>query len=200
MESEQFLSWFQNVFLKYTNDCTGTRVLFVDGHNSHISVKVVELAVQNRVEIICLQAHSSHLLQPLDVGVYSHVKRVWKSILNKHYSNSHLSVIDKQEFNGLLATLYADETVFAQKHAIAGFEESGLYPLNPKKVNKELADLRTSFRYSEEIVFEPSSSSNKNNSAPETNVASNSNRICLRSSKSPSSQATSTQASSSKSH
>lgn len=43
--------------------------LLFDGHASHISIDVIEVARVNDVHMLCLPAHTTHILQPLDVGV-----------------------------------------------------------------------------------------------------------------------------------
>ena len=39
-----------------------------DGHATHISI---ELAHANNVHLLCLPAHTTHILQPLDVNVFT---------------------------------------------------------------------------------------------------------------------------------
>jgi hypothetical protein len=61
----------------------GKHVLILDGHSSHLSLSAIELCLNNNITMICLPAHSSHILQTLDVGVYGHVKKYGE----KYYSN-----------------------------------------------------------------------------------------------------------------
>ena len=51
------------------------RLLICDGHDSHISADFVTFCIQKRIDIILLPPHSSHLLQPLDVGVFAPLKQ-----------------------------------------------------------------------------------------------------------------------------
>jgi len=60
METEQFTTWFKSKFVIHCNRRKTKKVLFVDGHNSHISVEVIELAIANNIVIICLPAHITH--------------------------------------------------------------------------------------------------------------------------------------------
>jgi len=50
------------------------RVLLCDGHGSHISAAFISYSIQNRIDVILLPPHFSHLLQPLDVGVLRPLK------------------------------------------------------------------------------------------------------------------------------
>lgn len=81
MESEQFKLWFSDIFLEGTKNLTGPKILFYDGHGSHISLELIDLAIKNNVHLLCLPAHSSAHFQPLDVAVYKEVKRNWKKKL-----------------------------------------------------------------------------------------------------------------------
>jgi hypothetical protein len=45
------------------------RLLILDGHSSHLTPQFDEICSQNNIIPICMPAHSSHLLQPLDIGV-----------------------------------------------------------------------------------------------------------------------------------
>lgn len=40
----------------------------------HISIELIEFARENGVHLLCLPAHTTHILQPLDVGVFKSFK------------------------------------------------------------------------------------------------------------------------------
>ncbi len=61
-------SMVQRSLVKYTDSLVGPKVLYLDGHLSHISIAVIKLALAKNIHIICLPAHSSHVFQPLDVS------------------------------------------------------------------------------------------------------------------------------------
>ena len=45
---------------------TRPALLLKDGHTSHTSIEVIELARTNNVHILCVPTHTTHVLQPLD--------------------------------------------------------------------------------------------------------------------------------------
>ena len=139
MEAEQFVQWFESIFLKYTSDLIGDKILFLDGHNSHLSIKLIHLAIKNQVHLLCLPAHTSHALQPLDVGVFSEVKRIWKKNLVSFYQKTGGKSLNKQSFPKLLKELHQE--AFLPQHAVAGFFKTDLFPLNAQKVNTEMTEL-----------------------------------------------------------
>jgi hypothetical protein len=66
--TELFLEWFKFFLLNIPP--TRPVLLIQDGHHSHVSIELIELAQSNNIHLLCLPAHTTHLLQPLDVGVF----------------------------------------------------------------------------------------------------------------------------------
>jgi len=50
------------------------RLLLCDGHDSHVSADFVSFYIHHRINLLLLPPYSSHILQPLDVGVFSPLK------------------------------------------------------------------------------------------------------------------------------
>ncbi len=46
------------------------RLLIVDGHNSHFSTEFIKFCSKKNIELFCLPPHTTHILQPLDVGLF----------------------------------------------------------------------------------------------------------------------------------
>ncbi len=44
-------------------------LLIEDGHGSHVTLDVIDLARKNDIHLLSLPSHTSHILQPLDIGV-----------------------------------------------------------------------------------------------------------------------------------
>jgi len=59
METEPFTSWFNKAFIPKVKDIKGNKVLIFDGHNSHISIALIESAIKNNIILLCLPFHSS---------------------------------------------------------------------------------------------------------------------------------------------
>lgn len=73
MNSELFYKWFQKCFLANIPNERPT-LLIVDGHVFHVTFDVLKLAIAKEITILKLPAYSTHVLQPLDVGVYRSMK------------------------------------------------------------------------------------------------------------------------------
>ena len=131
MEQANFMSWFQKCFLLAVENLlqTGHVILFLYGHHSHLGLEFIELAKSFNVHPFCLPSHTSHFLQPQDVGVYGPVKKVWKSILKEYKVSTRASVVTRQAFPSLVKTLW--DKGFPANHLKGGFRECGLFPFNP---------------------------------------------------------------------
>ena len=90
-------------WLKHFNRCTQTqtvgtyRLLIVDGHSSHATPEFDLYCTQNRIITLCMPAHTSHLLQPLDVGCYSPLKHAYGQAIQQ-LARQHVYHIDKVDF------------------------------------------------------------------------------------------------------
>jgi len=75
-----------------------SRILILDGHDSHISMKAIQFAVINNIILLCLPPHSTHMLQPLDVGVFGPVGQAYKTGVASKYQWGTAYIIDKCHF------------------------------------------------------------------------------------------------------
>lgn len=73
-------------------------LLFVDGHASHISLSLTHLAREKGIHLYCLPPHCTHVLQPLDVGVYGPIKKSWRTILKDHKALTMAENVTKEIF------------------------------------------------------------------------------------------------------
>ena len=70
MTTEIFYDWFQFLFIVSRRPDHAV-LLILDGHASHVTINVIKLAYENNIHLLCrLPAHTSHILQPLDVSVF----------------------------------------------------------------------------------------------------------------------------------
>ena len=130
MDCELFYSWFSKMFVPAVRHLTktGKVVLFFDGHYSHLSLPLIEKARSEGIILQCLPPNATHVLQPLDVGVFGPMKKAWKIVLQEYKLASAASCVDKSTFPKLLARLY--ERAFTRQHLVSAFKGTGLFPLN----------------------------------------------------------------------
>jgi hypothetical protein len=75
--SAVFLNYLTKHFTKYvaTKASEVPTLIMYDGHRSHISLTLTEWAKLNNIILFVLPPHSSHVTQPLDVGIFGPFKK-----------------------------------------------------------------------------------------------------------------------------
>jgi hypothetical protein len=78
--SEIFKHYLQSHLIKYSPERSESCpvVLFYDGHRSHINLNIVQWARQEHIILFILPAHTSHVLQPMDVGCFGPFEKNFK--------------------------------------------------------------------------------------------------------------------------
>ena len=77
----------------------------MDVYGSHMSIKLIELAQCNDVHILCLPSHTTHVLQPLDVGVFKSFKSHFSKACSKYLAANPGRVITSDKLASLVAEL-----------------------------------------------------------------------------------------------
>ena len=55
----------------------------LDEHSSHCTYRFFKYAEANKIAVICLPPHTTHILQPCDVGVFGPLAQRWKTEVMK---------------------------------------------------------------------------------------------------------------------
>ena len=97
--SHIFFLWFRDNFIPNTRPRSGQwRILILDNHTTHITVEVMFLAWLNKIQLLYLPKHSSHITQPLDVGIFSILKEGCHQETSRFASFEARSPIQKRRF------------------------------------------------------------------------------------------------------
>jgi len=138
--NEVTLDWLKH-FDKYTRTKTlgGFRLLVLDGHESHHSDAFEEYCRTNNIVTLCMP-HSSHLLQPLDVGCFGPLKKAYGRQV-EDLVRARLTHVSKEDF--LPAFQKAFQLAMTESNVQAGFQGAGLVPYDPETVISKL-DVRLS--------------------------------------------------------
>src|SRR6478735_8016307 len=142
----EWLKHFDRVTAKRTN--SRYRLLILDGHESHHSVEFEGYCKENKIITLCMPAHASHLLQPLDVGCFRPLKKAYGRQI-EHLIRCNITYIKKTEF--FPAFYAAFQATMTEANIKAGFRGAGLVPLDPESVVSKLdVQLRTPTPFEEE--------------------------------------------------
>jgi hypothetical protein len=130
--NEKGMDWIQH-FEKHTKARTigGYRLLILDGHESHHSDKFEEYCKEHNIVTLCMPAHSSHILQPLDVGCFGPLKKAYGRQI-EDMMRAHIIHITKDDF--LPAFRVAHFAAMTKSNIQGGFRGAGLLPFAPEKV------------------------------------------------------------------
>lgn len=136
MTSEIFANYFEKSLIPAIGEKRPVLVIY-DGHATHVSEKVVSLARSNDITILKLPAHTSHLLQPLDLAVFKSFKTRWDQCLVSWQRKHPGQRIPKKEFSVLLGKVWKElpPTVIAN-----GFRKGGIVPFNSKIIDESMYD------------------------------------------------------------
>ena len=93
----------------------------------------IEYTHANRILLAVFPPHSTHRLQPLDVGLFSPLANYYSQAINRllHESQGFCS-LTKRDFWSMFSKAW--EHAFHAINMRSTFEATGLHPLQPKKV------------------------------------------------------------------
>jgi hypothetical protein len=126
------LKWLKHFDL-YTANCTkgSYRLLIFDGYGSHITQDFIDYCWQHRIRPFQLPPHSTHLIQPLDVGVFQKFKHKFKKCIREEVFLG-ANEITKTDFFHHFNTF--SSRTFTPQLCKAAFRKTSLIPLNPNLV------------------------------------------------------------------
>jgi DDE superfamily endonuclease/Tc5 transposase DNA-binding domain len=132
------MQWLTRCFEPETRDKAAGeyRLLICDGHDSHITGEWVAHCMDNDILLMILPPHSSHLTQPLDVGVFGPLKKHLAAEIDPLI---RLGVARIQKVEWLAAFVAAHEKALCTKNILGGFRGTGIHPFEPTKVLNRVA-------------------------------------------------------------
>jgi hypothetical protein len=134
--NEHGLEWIKHFHQHTVQKTVGVkRLLVLDGHDSHLTSEFQEFCSQHNIITLCMPAHSSHLLQPLDVGCFGPLKKAYQHQMQRLISYQYFH-ITKEDFVPEFQAAF--QRSFTQSNIQGGFRGSGLFPLDSQAVLSKL--------------------------------------------------------------
>jgi len=125
--------WLTEMFLPQTKPSgTQYRILLFDNHSTHLSKQFEDECRKRRVITIPLPAHTSDVLQPLDLIMFSPIKGKYKDKLYQLCELNDGDNTKKKDFCHLYHE--ARKETFKPSNFISAFKRAGLVPFNPQSV------------------------------------------------------------------
>ena len=133
------LKWVTELFDPCTAASVGPlpHLLILDSHGSHthITWEFARFCKQRNIILFCLPSHSTHLLHPLDVGIFSLLQNFYGRQVDD-YSRDTEEGIKKSVF---IPLLHKARLEAISKHNIEqAFATTGIVPLNQRRVYTKL--------------------------------------------------------------
>jgi hypothetical protein len=127
MDSETFMA-----FLVRFRDCINANkiqspvLLLVDGHSTHCTMQAATFCKDNQIILYCLVPHSSHLTQPLDVGVFGPMKCAYRKNVTAWQLQHPDQIPTKHSFPAIFKKAWKDSAI--PSNAAKGFKHAGIFP------------------------------------------------------------------------
>lgn len=121
--------WLRTIFEPETKPSTPRRrLLLTDGHSSHLTAKFIAFCLDNAIDLVVLPPHSSHILQPLDVAIFSPLKTYLTRETDRlsRFDPGRISKVD-----WTIAYITAREEAFRSNSILSGFRKTGVFPFSP---------------------------------------------------------------------
>ncbi|RYP17078.1 hypothetical protein DL767_010080 [Monosporascus sp. MG133] len=127
------LEWLRKVYLPETKPLKPDdwRLLILDQHVTHITTEFMAECRRNRVRCLHIPSHSSHIMQPLDIGVFAALKEYYHQETMDFGFFAASAPINKQRF--LVAYREASAKAFSDRNIHSGFRATGIVPFDPDK-------------------------------------------------------------------
>ncbi|XP_069131674.1 tigger transposable element-derived protein 1-like [Argopecten irradians] len=160
MNEELGEEWFRGVFLP---NCGPERpqLLILDGHGSHETLGLLELAESENIHILALPPHTTHFLQPLDRSVFGPFNKAYNRACSDFLSASACNVINKWTFPSLLCQAW--EAGITTTNIVSGFRGCGIFPVNKDAIPRSA--------YAPSHLFDKPSPPTASVSLPTTNTS-----------------------------
>ncbi|KAB0805337.1 hypothetical protein PPYR_02307 [Photinus pyralis] len=128
MTTELFPKVLQHI-VAHTH-CTVTEpiLLLVDNHESHVNITSVRYCKENGIILLGFAPHTTHRMQPLDVGIYGPFKNYCNVTFNDWMTSNPGKTISVKHIPQLTKMPYLK--AFTASNIINSFQKPGIYPFN----------------------------------------------------------------------
>jgi hypothetical protein len=102
-------------------------LLISDDHKSHISVDIIDWAKEQKIILFVLPAHTSHILQPLDVACFGPFQKIYNNKCQKLMRTDPAS-ISRYDMCKLACETYT--LALSAVNLQSAFRKTGIYPVD----------------------------------------------------------------------
>ena len=104
------------------------KLILYDGHKTHLHPDIIQWAEDNKIILFVLPAHSSHILQPLDVGCFGPFQKVFATEVDCFMKQNVGQVLNKYNIAKVASNAYV--SALSQRNLTSSFQKAGIYPFD----------------------------------------------------------------------
>ena len=134
--SDVFHEYLVSHMIKYLPERSPQSPVLVmyDGHKSHVSINLIDWAKEENIILFVLPAHTSHILQPMDVGCFGPFESIYNNIAHK-YMREHCGIsITRNNICSIACKAYTK--ALSPENLQNSFRKAGICPFNPDIVDR----------------------------------------------------------------
>jgi hypothetical protein len=115
--------------------------LIVDGHSSHVNLEFIRTCDRLKILLLILPLHSTHRLQPCDVGTFLPLSTCYSTELDTVMEKSGgLVSMTKRMFWPIFKCVW--DRSLTETNILSAFAKTGIWPYNPHIVLSVVIPLR----------------------------------------------------------
>lgn len=143
INSELFMKWFEEIFLQ--NKSPGKALLILDGHSAHSNnIRLLEVAKENNVTLLCLPSHTTHALQPLDRAFFRPLKVYFTQEAKSWMIMNKDKRLTRYDVSKLIGKAWGKAA--SVSNGIAALKSCGIYPYDPNAIPEHYFSLSDTLR------------------------------------------------------
>ena len=126
-------------FIEHVDRHAGTErpiLLIIDSVASHVDITAFSSASERGIEVYRLVPNATHLMQPLDKGVFGALKTKWYQVTRQHTREHPGSKIGKPNFAEKLAEAFNE--FYRPSTIVNSFRATGVYPIDRGQITAEM--------------------------------------------------------------
>jgi hypothetical protein len=110
-------------------------LLILDGHGTHTHAPNLDLCREDNIYVCFLPPHTSHILQPVDVGIFNSYKAAYRRggsdpALDHAINTNYISEATKTRFRMLGISMTAQIDAVNKRSIRRSFHYTGIYPFS----------------------------------------------------------------------
>lgn len=131
--ADVFEEYMKDHFSKYIHVKEGEHILVLyDGHASHVTLSLIDWAKERNIILFLLPPHTSHILQPLDVGCFGPLQKIYNKECSSYLRKNPGQVVCRLNICKISAKAYS--LALSPENLRSSFRRAGIYPYNPEAV------------------------------------------------------------------